>query len=242
MDWPDTRDQAHPCRPTISCTADITAPGTLEIEEGTLFSHSLHANEATFPVLLKQTFTRLLQLQVGANGYTVLAGKSDANYLDNVYFGPKLHLLDQSTYVPSVAVGAQLGLPTFRAYGYARHDDAFFTAFASKDIGPVHVDWNVGAYVWGIETSDATQLFTALALSTAVSSVVGVAVEGYGFTNAAPFASHDGGARAAVGFTARPWLIVDAGGDVGFFPSVRSCSLFLGLTVIPVVFWRPKPG
>jgi hypothetical protein len=31
MDLPDARDTAHPCRPTVACTADISAPGSLEV-------------------------------------------------------------------------------------------------------------------------------------------------------------------------------------------------------------------
>jgi hypothetical protein len=239
VDLPNAHDAAHPCRPTVSCTAELTTPGTLELEEGTLFSHlGGEALSATAPLLVKQTLTTWLQLQIGSNGYTVLA-RPPAHYLDNLYFGPKLHLLDQGKIAPSVALAAQLGLPTFDAAGYARHDDAFFTAFASKDIGALHVDWNVGAYVWGIDAGTQTQWFTALALSTAVSSVVGVALEGYGFTDAPPLASRDGGVRAAVSFTLRPWLVADAGGDVGFFPSTRVYSLFAGATFIPAILWRP---
>jgi hypothetical protein len=29
---PDARDTSRPCRPTISCTAEIVSPGTLEVE------------------------------------------------------------------------------------------------------------------------------------------------------------------------------------------------------------------
>ena len=73
LDIPDARDSAHPCRPTVSCTADLTSPGTLEVEAGELAAvASGGAHVASFPVLLKQTFTPLLQLQVGSNGYTSL--------------------------------------------------------------------------------------------------------------------------------------------------------------------------
>src|SRR5271157_516705 len=142
FDAPDARDSAHPCRPTISCTADLTSPGTLEIEAGELASvASGGAHAASFPVLLKQTFTPLLQLQVGSNGYTFLGPSSRAHYLDNVVFGPKLHLHDQGAVRPSLAVSAQLGQPTFPAGGHTRSEDAFFTAFASKDVGPIHGDF-----------------------------------------------------------------------------------------------------
>ena len=239
MDWPGPQDQAHPCRPTISCTAELTKPGTLEIEEGTQLSHvrdtTLSANE---PILLKQTLARWLQLQLGTNGYTA-AAMPPARYLDNMTFGPKLHFLDQGKYAPALALEAEIGVPTFVADEYAHHDDAFFTAFASKDLGPIHVDVNGGAYVWGLDVAAQTQWFVAAALSTALTSVVGAALEGYGFTDAPPLASRDGGVRAALGFTLRPWLVLDAGGDVGFFPSTRAYTLFLGATLIPVVLWRP---
>jgi hypothetical protein len=37
--------------------------------------------------------------------------------------------------------------------------------------------------------------------------------------------------------TPKPWLVFDFGGDVGWFPSTRAHSLFLGMTIIPVVLW-----
>jgi hypothetical protein len=241
-DWADARDQAHPCRPTVSCTADIVAPGRFEAEAGTLYS-SVAGNASrtlSFPVLLKLTLTRLLQLQMGSNGYTVVDATLPAHYLDNVFFGPKLHLHDQEDAWPSLALSAQVSLPTFRAVGYAPHDDVFVTAFASKDVGFLHVDWNVGALLWGLEGASAVQAFTALALSPSLPAPLGAAVEGYYFSDAGPLATRDGGIRAAVSVTARSWLVVDAGGDIGFFPSTRAASLFLGMTIIPVVFWRPE--
>jgi hypothetical protein len=240
VDTPDARDSAHPCRPTVSCTADLTSPGTLEIEAGELYARaSGGARAASIPVLLKQTLTPLVQLQAGSNGPTVLGPAPQARYLDNAIFGPKLHLLDQGDLRPSFALSAQLSLPTFPASGYALHDDAFFTAFASKDLGRLHVDFNVGLLAWQVDGAAQPQGFAALALSTPLSTLLGVALEGYVFSDAAPAATHDGGLRAALGLSARPWLVVDLGGDAGFFPATRAYSLFVGATVIPAVLWRP---
>jgi len=240
LEAPDARDSVHPCRPTISCTADLTSPGTLEIEARELYSAaSGGAHVASFPVTLKQTFTPLLQVQVGSNGYTFFGPMPRAHYLDNVVFGPKLHLHDQGDVSPSLAVSAQLSEPAFAAGGYTRREDAFFTRFASKDIGPVHGDLNVGLDVWQLASTPSPQVFTALALSTQLSSLLSVALEGYVFSDAAPVASRDGGIRAVFGFAVRPWLVVDMGGDAGFFPDTRAYSLFLGATVIPAVWWRP---
>lgn len=163
-DTPDASDLVHPCRPTVSCTADIIAPGSLEVEAGALYS--------------------------------------------------------QADLWPSLALSAQIALPTFQEQGYVRHDDVFVTAFASKDVGAFHFDWNVGALFWGVEGSPAAQAFTALALSPSLPKPFGAALEGYYFSNAAPLAPRDAGIRAA--------------GTV----AARAFSLFTGVTLIPVVFWR----
>jgi hypothetical protein len=237
-DWPDGRDQAHPCRPTVSCTADIAAPGTLEIEVGEQYARSSAVgapSELSFPVLLKQSIAKIVQIQAGSNGYTAIDTTPIARYLDNVYFGPKLHVHDQETVWPSLSLSAELSVPTFVATGYARGDDVFVTAYASKDVAFLHFDWNVGALLWHVDDAATTQAFTALAVSPALPSPWGAAVEGYVFSDASPWATRDGGVRLAASYAARPWLVLDVGGDAGIFPSTHAYALFTGFTVIPVV-------
>jgi hypothetical protein len=62
-------------------------------------------------------------------------------------------------------------------------------------------------------------------------------VENYYFTDAAPFAGPDGGCLFAISVSPRPWLVFDFGGDVGYFPSSRSFSSFVGMTIVPVRLW-----
>jgi hypothetical protein len=228
-DTPDTSNLVHPCRPTVSCTAEIVAPGNLEIEAGALDSKvpGGTAHVVSFPLLVELSLTRIVELQVGSNGYTLVDAGSSARYFDNVYAGPKLHFHDQGDLWPSLALSAQIALPTFEAAGYARHDDVFLTAFASKDVGSFHFDWNVGALFWGIEGQPAAQAFTALALSPTLPAPFGAALEGYCFSDASPLAPRDGGLRIAWTVTARSWLVFDAGADLGFFPSTRAFSFFL---------------
>jgi hypothetical protein len=114
VDLPDARDQAHPCRPTVSCTADIVAPGRVEAEAGVLYSSPASgAAVLSFPILLKATLTPLVQLQVGSNGFTFVDATPAVRYFDNVVFGPKLHVHDQGEIWPSLAVSAQVSVPTF---------------------------------------------------------------------------------------------------------------------------------
>jgi hypothetical protein len=242
--WPDAQDQARPCRPTVSCTADIVAPGTLEVETGAMSSAGGRgpAHTASLPLLIKQTLSRHLQLQLGSNGYTSGDGPSPTRYVDNVFFGPKVHLVDATGPWPSLALSAQASVPISSSTGGAPHDDVFLTAFASKDLAAFHVDWNAGTLFWGVDDGAATQAFTALAVSPSLPSPFGAAVEGYYFTDAAPRAPRDGGVRVVGTLAARPWLVVDTGGDIGFFPATRAYSLFLGVTLIPVVLWRGDGG
>src|SRR5262249_15049422 len=77
--WPDERDRVLPCRPTIACTADLVAPGTLEIEAGYLYRRAAGgAVQRTWPFLIKLTVAPWVQLQVGSNGYTASPGSAPA--------------------------------------------------------------------------------------------------------------------------------------------------------------------
>lgn len=240
FDLPDARDHTLPCRPTIACTADIVSPGSFEIEAGGLFrkANNTDSRQLTFPVLLKQTFTKWLQLQVGSNGYSDLQGSIRSRYVDDVTVGAKLHLVDQSEYVPSLAISGDASLPTFRETGYLRTYDALFVAYLTKDFGPLHADLNGGLNFWRIDGDVKPQGWGALAVSMNFVGPVGGMVEGYLFSDAAPVTTHDGGFLFALSLSPKPWLMFDVGGDIGFYPTARSYSTFVGMTMIPVVLWR----
>jgi hypothetical protein len=237
-DGPDDRDHAKPCRPTITCTADITAPGEFEIEAGSAYAHGDALSQWAFPFLLKLSVADWLQAQLGSNGYTLVRTDPHADFMDNIFVGPKFHLVDQGSIAPSLAFSAQVSVPTFAADGYVKSTDVFFVGYASKDLGPVHADWNAGLSVWRVAGGAIAQGYTSVVFSTTLPASFGAALEGYVFSDAAPAASRDGGLRGAATFSARPWLVIDAGGDAGLYPSVRGYTLFAGVTVIPVVFWR----
>jgi hypothetical protein len=237
MELPNASDHALPCRPTISCTADLAAPGTLELELGQISSRSsAPVTTIQTPFLLKLTLLPLLQIQFASNGWTFLRGVTRTDFFDDLELGAKVHLLDQSKYGPSIAITALFGTPV----ASAAHLETFVTLHASKDIGALHVDANGGAVEIGLEGVPASQAFGALALSTSVTPIVGLALESYVFSDGGPLAPHDGGVRFVATLSPRPWLIFDMGGDVGFFPSVRAFSAFFGMTIVPVVLWRKK--
>jgi len=236
VETPDARDSALPCRPTVSCTADITAPGTLEAELGVQATKSISTYSRNVPLLFKLTVTKFLQLQLGSNGATFTEPAKNF-YVDNVLFGAKIHFQDQTKYGPSFAVTALVGVPVSNVNGL----EAFVTGHASKDIGPIHADLNAGIAESALDSTPVSQPFVAFALGApVVPKLLGVTLETYYFADAPPAAPHDGGVRFALTLAPRPWLVFDAGGDVGFFPSVRSFSAFFGMTLVPAIFWRTK--
>jgi hypothetical protein len=232
---PDASDHVLPCRPTISCIADLATPGTLEVEAGYNYARTASYFETrSFPFLLKLTLSKLLQLQAGANGLTVT---TSTTFFDDVLLGVKLHLADQGKVAPSIAITALVGVPT-SANSYV---DVFVTLHASKDIGALHVDANLGLAQLGLDTQQTgSQGFGAVALSMSLPSPFGVALETYLFSDSSQpaLASHDGGLRMVVTASPKPWLVFDFGGDVGYFPSVRAFSVFFGMSFVPVVLWR----
>ena len=151
--------------------------------------------------------------------------------------GPKFHLHDQGELSPALAVTALLSLPTFDSAGYPRDVDAFFVGHASKDIGPIHFDANIGLQVFRL-AKPAAQGNGTLAASVNLPAPFGDSLEGYAFSNAGDDVARDAGIRGVLTLTPRPWWVFDLGADAGLFPTTRSYTMFFGMTIIPVVFWR----
>jgi hypothetical protein len=264
VETPDDRDKALPCRPTIACTADFVPPGTIDVETGVLFRHlgggaaapagatsgggvrgeGLDAGATgvtrqwSFPFLVKLTLAPWVQLQAGSNGYTAARGDAPAGFFDDAVVGAKFHFHDQTAATPSLSFSADVSIPTFPGLGYERTYDAFFAAYVTKDIGYVHADFNAVLNVWRFDARPLEQGLVALALTANVPPPFGVMGEAYCESDASPVASRDGGFLFAFTHSPRPWLIFDMGGDVGWFPSTRSYSVFIGMSFIPAVLWR----
>ncbi len=238
---PDETYRVLPCRPTVSCTADIVPPGAFEIEVGYLARRApprgwVHSE----PVLLKLTLVEWLQIQVGGSGHVFTTGEVSRSlrYLDDISFGPKIHFHDQTLFEPSLAVSASLNVPSWdRQSDFPFAYDASFWAYASKDISAFHVDLNGGLNVWQFDIAPSWQEFVTLASSVALPAGLGAMLETYYFTHAGAIAPRDGGLLMAMSWSPRAWLMFDAGGDIGMFPSTRSFSLFAGMTIIPYDFW-----
>jgi hypothetical protein len=233
-------DDVHvvPCRPTVSCTADLAPPGTLELELG-YQAQRVDANGGvtqTTPFLIKLPLAHWIEVQLGDNGYTIATGQ---RYLDNLVAGAKLHLADQSGARPSVAITLAASIPTVAEEGYTRQTDLFVTAQASKDFGKLHVDANAGLYAWQLAGPVGYQPFVVIAGTYAVTSKRGLALEPHYLANAAPAESLDVGVLAAAEYAIRSWLVVDAAFEVTF-ADPGSVTGLAGLSIAPVRLWEGR--
>jgi hypothetical protein len=234
-----------PCRPTISCSADIVPAGALEIELGYAARRVrpggfIHAQ----PLLLKLTVLTWLQLQLGSNGYVFTSGEvaRSLRYFDDISFGLKAHFFDQTEVAPSLAVSAALSVPTpYRNDAFPFAYDASFWAYASKDLGRVHVDLNGGLTFWQFDLPErSVQPFVSLAATIELALGFGAMAETYWFDDAGPIALRDAGLLMAGSYAVSRRVLFDAGADVSFFPSTREYTLFAGVTFIPARLWRPR--
>jgi hypothetical protein len=231
-----------PCRPTISCSADIVPPGALEIELGYAARHVradgfFHLQ----PLLLKLTILRWLQVQLGTNGYVFTSGdvSRTLQYIDDVSIGLKVHFLDQTSVTPSLAASAALSIPTpYRNDTFPFAYDASFWLYASKDYGPLHVDLNGGLNVWQFDIDQRSlQPFVSLATAVALPLGFGAMAEGYWFDDGGPIALRDAGLLLAASYAPTPRVLFDAGIDWSFVPATRTYTLFAGVTFIPARLW-----
>jgi hypothetical protein len=222
-----------PCRPTVTCTAELAPPGTLELEVGEQLQRGGGAWSDAVPLLVKLPIARWFEAQVGTD-YFVGPG---ARYLDNVALVAKFHLHDQAPGImPAVALSGGLTVPTFAQQGYARAVDAFATLHVSKDIGSVHLDGNVGLIAWALDGATSYQEWAALAASYALTARWSIAIEPHLFADAPPNAAHDGGALAAVGFTPNPRVVIDAA-VYAVATQPQSLAALVGVSLAPARLW-----
>lgn len=230
-------DEPHvaPCRPTVTCTADLAAPGTLEIEVGDQLRRGGDQTSNATPFLVKLPLATWLELQLGGNGLVYASGATGSTYVDDLIAGAKLHLADQTHLRPSLAVTLAVGVPSSNAPSGAA-TDLYATAHASKDLGALHLDANAGLYTYDVSGQTAYQPFVAVAAGYPLSARVTATLEPHYFARAGSTAQRDAGAIAAVAFAVRPWCVVDAAIDL-VATDPRALEALAGISLAPARLW-----
>jgi hypothetical protein len=229
-------EESHvlPCRPTVACTANIEAAGTVTVEAGYLGSRLEHDLTAqSVPYLVKWSISEWLQGQLGSNGPTLVQGPAPARYHDNLTVGAKARLLAGDSTALSVSAAVSAPLPAQE--GYLRAWDAFFTGYLSHYLPlGVSADLNLGLDLWRIGDGAAlAQPWGALALGHELPAGFSAMAEPHVFLDASPVAPADSGVLLALSRGFGSSLVVDGGVNFGI-ASDREVSVFVGLTFSPV--------
>jgi hypothetical protein len=239
---PDEPIRVLPCRPTISCSADIVPPGALEVELGYGARQvRLGGFISTQPLLVKLTAFPWLQIQLGTNGFVFSSGAvpRDLRFIDDLSLGLKAHFVDQTSITPSIAASASWSIPSpDRDGAFPFAYDASFWGYVSKDLKRLHVDLNGGVNVWQFDLPERSyQPFVALATTLTLPLGMGAMAESYWFAGGGRIAPRDAGLLLAGSYAPTPSVLFDAGADVSFFPSTRTYSIFAGVTFVVARLW-----
>src|SRR5262245_9651751 len=126
-DSPADDTRVLPCRPTVTCTADLAPPGTLEVELGYQLKRGGGEWDHAVSLVVKLPLARWIELQVA----TDYMHTPSASHVDNIVLAAKLHVLDQQSARPSIAASIAASIPLPAQPGYTRAYDAIAVAYAS---------------------------------------------------------------------------------------------------------------
>lgn len=229
----DGEPSVTPYRPTVSNPADLAAPGWLEGEFGGLRVLGEDRSRGdSAPWLLKYAFDENHGLLLGGNAYVSMQapGASSQSGLGDTF----LEWKQRFPVTDKAAFGVEAGVvaPT------AAHDlgigktQWLINGIFSDDLGPVHLDLNVGAARGGDQPAHVSpwQTAWAAAISAPLAGDWSAAFELSGtHQRGAPSQSQ---ALFALSYNVSHRLALDAGAAYGLARSAHGRGLFAGATVL----------
>lgn len=225
----DQEIQTQPCRPTFSCTADLTPKGGFEIEGGYTDQIFPTGTQSSTPLLLKLTVLDSLQAQIGGNGYvTDTTNGANYGYFDDIAVGLKYQFLRQNNYLPSMAITGTSSINTPRNPGYDFDRDSL-VFHLSETYKWLHADFNYGLVFLRGE-GNFTQSYVALAFTASVADRINVVLEGSTFSSAGSATDQNNDLIEAVQYSPKPWLTFDLAAGEGFYQRYTTFSCIAGVT------------
>ena len=238
-----------PSRPTVSNSTDTTQCGVTEVEYG--LTREWTGGSAKRDDLsggLRLGLTHNLDFHWSSSDFLHVAdGDGNRTGFGDSWLGLKYRFFQQTKYRPSTGVFYQAKIPSGSValgLGSGQVDHAI-SFLISKDIHPIHVDFNVTPVFAGRAAKLGFDRNVGFALSAAapISRRFGAVIEGYGYT--ALNDSDPAFAATMVGFTwqVRPRVILDTGLDVGVTAGAPQRRVFVGFTyaIANVYSWmRPQ--
>jgi hypothetical protein len=227
---------AHPNRPTVANSADITQYGVLELEYGwdRLWPET-GLQQTSAGGLLKLGMLCDVELRWNATSFVSQTDPSGTHrgFGDN-WIGPQIRFYRQTTRVPSLAFSYAIKMPsapTEAGLGTGRVDHAF-TFLASKDIEHFHFDFNVTESLIGRPDAsgfDKNQQVN-LAFSRAIHGGLELTGEVYRQSRLNQMTPGFVSTPWALTYTVLPRLVIDGGFEVGLTSGGPHRHAFFGAT------------
>jgi hypothetical protein len=223
--------------PTPCCGAAIIPGGHFEVEANYSGDGVRGALVHTSNLTLKYSLTDRVQLQLGTANFVLGGGGVTARAFDGVSPGVKVVLLEQEELVPQLAVSAHAVFPTL-TLDDARQTtiDAYAMVYASKDLGPLHLDVTATVLVADLAGVPVVQGAASLTATWNLSEQWGFATGPYSSFGSLERLGVDGGWFGAVNWSPMPELAFSAGVEAGFFQETRSYSVFAGVAWVPTAY------
>jgi hypothetical protein len=233
-----------PSRPTVSNATDTTQCGAVELEYGwerQWVSASTHQTDVSGG--LRLGLTPSLDFHWASTDFlSMVSPGADHSGFGDSWVGLKYRFSRQSKHVPSFGAFYQAKVPSANdknGMGTGQVDHAI-SFLASKNIGRVHLDFNVIEVLAGRPIISGFDHNTGSALScwVPVSKKLTLVVEGHGsneLNQATP-----GFASALTGMTYKvnPRLFLDGGIDSGITPNAPGERVFVGITYAVANLYR----
>jgi hypothetical protein len=220
--------------PSPCCGAAIIPAGHFEVEANYSGDGVRGSFVHTSNLTLKYSLTDHAQLQLSTANLVVAGGNLSARAFDGVSPGIKLVVFDQGDLAPQLAVSVHGVFPTLTIDDALQSTiDVYGMVYASKDLGPIHLDATLTLAAADLLGTIALQGGASVTATWNLTDQWGLATGPYSSFGNAERLGVDGGWFAAVNFSPFPQLALSAGAEAGFFQDTRSFSVFAGVAWVP---------
>jgi hypothetical protein len=227
---------AVPSRPTVSNATDTTHCGVVELEYGLQRQWpGAGANRDDLTGGLRMGLTRKLDFHYASSTFLhLMNGDGDRTGFGDTFLSLKYRFLEQGTHRPALGLYYSTKVPTasvVEGLGSGEFDHAL-SLLASKDLHPVHFDFNFTPFFAGRPGRPGFDHNCGFALAAWAPLLprLNVAVEGYGASSLNVDSPAFGSTTLAFSYALRPRVVLDTGLDVGVTAGAPRKRVFAGVT------------
>src|SRR5712671_156222 len=237
-----------PSRPTATSSTDTTQCGVVELEYGLQRQWpGGGANRDDLTGGMRLGIKHNLDFHWSSSAFLhVMDGDGNRTGYGDNWLGLRYRFLGQTKRRPSLGLAYQAKVPSAavtKVLGSGRFDHAP-SFLVSKDIHPVHLDFNLMPFFAGRSPGSGFDHSVGFALSAAgpLTRRLGIVGEGYGYTTLNHNSPAFGSTMLAFTFQVQPRLILDGGLDVGITRGAPRKRVFVGVTyaVANVYSWMQR--